>query len=219
VNRLATGADRLAAGSAVLVRRVPAALAAWVARGRRADLTGWRAALGPLVRAGLLLATGYVLVRIVRAVPAVLWLLAPAWLIAAWRAAPRPVAAPGPAAADEPPAPAPADPRAGFVYWLLQAIGDRPGIHLRELYPAMRTLPGQEHHDDAALRARLRALGVPVERSIRVGGVAGRSGVYRAAAMALLSPMESGTGEQGGDAGQVPDSPLLSTPGEEVKSA
>jgi hypothetical protein len=92
-------------------------------------------------------------------------------------------------------------------------------VHLAELYPAMRQLPGQQDRDDAALRTALRTLGIPVVRSLRIGGVAGRSGVRRADVAALLSPTESTPGDHSGDAGQSQDSPLLSVVGEEVKSA
>lgn len=213
MNRIAT---RITTGAAILASRIRAALARWVASGRRPDLSGWRAALGPLARAGLLLAAGYVVVRLVRAAPAVLWLLAPAWLVAAWRAAPRPAP---PEAAAEPRTKPPTDPRAALARWLLQAIGDRPGIHLYELYPAMRQLPGKEGASDTTLRAALLALGVTVTRSMRVPPVEGRSGVRREDVLALLSPAGERPGEQYGDAGQPTDSPGLSATGEQVKSA
>ncbi|SFF11769.1 hypothetical protein SAMN05216251_108233 [Actinacidiphila alni] len=214
MNRHAT---RIFTGSVILTRRIRTGLATWIAGGRRTDLSGWRAALGPLVRTGIVLALGYAAVRIIRAAPVLLWLLTPAWLVAAYRHGAAPAAV-----QDEPedadPAPA-ADPRTGFARWLLTLIGDRPGIHLYELYPAMRQLPGQEGRDDAALRAALRTLGVPIQRSLRVGTIQGRSGVRRADAEALLSPAESGTGERHGDAGQSEDSPSLSKPGERAESA
>lgn len=215
--RRQAAARRLWAGSGVLGRRAAARLTAWVRAGRRTDLKGWSAVLGCVLRAGVLLGAAYVLLRIVRAVPALLWALAPAWCVLAYRAGAPPKTAVR--APEEAPAAAPDDPRRALARWLLQTIGDRPGIHLRELYPAMRTLPGHEGYDDAALRGRLQALGVRPVRSLRVGGVAGRSGVRRADAEALLSPAESGPGEQHGDAGQGADSPVLSTVGERAESA
>jgi hypothetical protein len=216
VSRVVRGANQLAVGSGVLGRRIRRALARWIRRGRRADLTGWKAVLGCIVRAGLLLLAAYLLARVVRALPALLWILTPAWCITAYRAVP--AETPG-KAAPEPLSSAPVDPRRGLLLWLLQTIGDRPGIHLRDLYPAMRQLPGREHLDDPSLRAALDTHGVPVTRSLRVGGIAGRSGVRRADVQALLSPAESGPGETRGDAGQAADSPALSGAGEWVESA
>lgn len=212
-------AGRLGTGSGLLARRLRRRLARWIAKGRRADLTGLPAVLGCIVRAGFLLLAAYLVARFVRALPAVLWLLVPAWCIAAYQAAPAPAKEPPKPAAEDAPEQAPPDPRIAFARWLLQTIGQRPGIHLRELYPAMRQLPGHEGLDDAALRGALRALGVPVTRSMRIGPVEGRSGVRLVDVLAILSPAESGPGEGGGDAGQAADSPALSVVGEELESA
>lgn len=210
-----TAAARVWTGSAILGRRIGRRLTTWIAAGRRDDLTGWRAALGPIVRAGLLLAAGYLAVRIIRAVPAVLWLLAPAWLVAAYRLG----FAPAPAPEAEPAAQPVLDPVAALALWLLDVIGDRPGVHLAELYPAMRRLTGHHDRPDAVLRAALRARGIPIVRSLRIGPVAGRSGVRRADVEALLPHTTATAVERSGDAAQSPDSPRLSAPGEEVKSA
>jgi hypothetical protein len=109
-----------------------------------------------------------------------------------------------------------ADPRYALARWLLGTIGDRPGIHLRELYPAMRNLPGQEGRTDAELRALLKGFGVPVSRSVRIGRIAGRSGVYRHHVETLLPPTGERPGDSRGDAGQSADSPPLSEVGEGV---
>lgn len=140
-----------------------------------------------------------------------------AWCVAAWWSAP-------PAVADEetsldPAGPATPDARAVFVRWLLDLIGEQPGIHLRELYPAMRTLPGHEDRDNVQLRAALNTLGIPVERTLRLGHVAGRSGVARAALEALPSPPGESGGESDGDAGQSADSPGGELAGERLESA
>jgi hypothetical protein len=109
---------------------------------------------------------------------------------------------------------APADPRHALARWLLDTIGERPGIHLRELYPAMRNLPGQEGRTDAQLRALLKGFGVRVSRSVRIGRTSGRSGVYRRHVEALLPSRGERPVEGGGDAGQGVDSPPLSGVGE-----
>lgn len=106
-----------------------------------------------------------------------------------------------------------------FTRWLLTLIGDRPGIHLRDLYPAMRKLPGHEGRDNAQLRAALRALDIPVRRSLRLGGVAGRSGVARTDLEALPSPTGEWGGESDGDAGQRDDSSAGEQPVERSESA
>lgn len=115
---------------------------------------------------------------------------------------------------EEPDGEQPENPREAFARWLLHTIGERPGIHLKELYPAMRGLPGQERRTDAELRARLKALGVTVDRSVRIGRVAGRSGVYRHHVEALLPSRGERPVDSSGDAGQAPDSPPLSGVGE-----
>lgn len=116
----------------------------------------------------------------------------------------------------EPAEEVPADPRHALARWLLDTIGEQPGIHLRELYPAMRKLPGQEGRTDAELRALLKGFGVRVSRSVRIGRIAGRSGVYRDHVEALLPPAGEPPVETGGDAGQGADSPPLSGVGEGV---
>lgn len=121
-----------------------------------------------------------------------------------------------PKQADDEPTTATDEPRIALARWLLDTIGDRPGIHLQELYPAMRQLAGQEGRTDAELRAALRTLGVPVQRSLRIGRVAGRSGVRRDDVQALLPPTGDRPVEQHGDAGQDADSPPLHKAGEGV---
>ncbi|MFJ4682037.1 hypothetical protein [Streptomyces sp. NPDC088789] len=86
MSRLARPAARLASGSAMVARRLTARTGAWIARGRRDDLTGWRGELGCWARAVTAAVGLYLLWRAVRAVPAVMWLLTGAWIIAAWRA-------------------------------------------------------------------------------------------------------------------------------------
>ncbi|MFD9716703.1 hypothetical protein [Streptomyces sp. NPDC059076] len=107
------------------------------------------------------------------------------------------------------------DPRTALVEWLTLAIGDRPGIHLYELYPAMRQLRGHQGLDDAALRAALKTLGIPVTRSLRIGDIEGRSGVRLTDLTTLLPHTGEGPLSKGGDAGQSADSP----PGERSETA
>lgn len=104
----------------------------------------------------------------------------------------------------------PDTPAQAVARWLCLTIGDRGGIHLQELYPAMRNLPGQQHRTNRDLRALLRGMDIPVEHSIRVGGIGGRSGVYLASVLPLLSPREESRGEFREDAVQSTYSSPLS---------
>jgi len=113
----------------------------------------------------------------------------------------------------------PLGPGEGLARWLINTIGGRPGIHVRELYPAMRELPGQEERTDADLKALLQAFGVPVHRSLRIGRIAGRSGVRRADVEALLPSRGERRGDFAVYAGQSADSPPLSASGEGVETA
>ncbi|MEU9792897.1 hypothetical protein AB0E27_20105 [Streptomyces sparsogenes] len=166
---LVRAAERLVHGTDLVWQRRSEALAAWVRGGRRDDLTGWRAALGPAFRIAVLGAAGWLAARLVRARPAFMWVLAAGWLIAAWRAS-RPASGEDveEAAEDEPEqVPPPADPTA--VHQLLaEAIGDRPGVHLSTLLAHLQERGQGEGWQVADLRARLEALGVPVRRSVKV---------------------------------------------------
>lgn len=113
----------------------------------------------------------------------------------------------------------PLGPGEGLARWLIDMIGERPGIHVRELYPAMRELPGQEGRTDADLKALLQAFSVPVHRSLRIGRIAGRSGVRRADIEALLPSRGERRGDSAVYAGQSVDSPPFSEGGEGVETA
>lgn len=110
------------------------------------------------------------------------------------------------------------DPHQEYLRWLIDTIGNESGIHLQNLYPKMRELPCQQEHSDAALRGALKTLNVPVRRSLRIGRVAGRSGVRRDDVEALLLRLGEHGPDSDGDAGQAADSPAVHTIGEEVES-
>lgn len=102
--------------------------------------------------------------------------------------------------------PAPAEPP--FIALLRAEIGDEKGIHLRDLYPAMRKhLDGLADAPDEALRQVLTDHGISTRRSIRARGVAGRTGVPRSALPPLPSagpspkPLSTPLSKDG-DAGQ-----------------
>jgi hypothetical protein len=166
VTRLARTAARLADGSAVTARRLGARLAAWVARGRRHDLTGWRAALGCWLRLILLTFGLWLLWRLVRAVPALMWPIIGTWTLAAWRAG-KPAAT-----VDEKPAEnAPAALNVDAVRaLLLEAMGEADAVHLRTVLAYLHDQGHGRSWDVGDLRARLEALGIPVHPKVKAPG-------------------------------------------------
>ncbi|MFC9949212.1 hypothetical protein ACFVIN_01365 [Streptomyces prasinus] len=179
MSRLARPAARLATGSNLLVRRLAARAATWCARGRRDDLTGWRAALGIVVRLALLLLGAYLLARIVRALPALMWLLSTGWTAAAWRAG-RPAAE----ATEEEPEEAPAEAapvldREAVRTLLLEVMGDAPAVHLRTVLAHLQERGQWEGRTVGDLRAALEALEIPVQPKVKAPGGGPTRGVRR----------------------------------------
>ncbi|MCQ6250897.1 hypothetical protein [Streptomyces malaysiensis] len=168
---LARVAGRLARGSELVWQRRSEALAAWVRAGRRDDLTGWRAMLGPAFRLAILGGAVWLVARLVRARPVLMWAFAVGWLVAAWRASrPAPDEEGEDASEDEPEqGPAAADPNA-VRRLLADLIGDRPGVHLSAVLAHLQARGLGEGWEVAELRARLEAQGVPVRRSVKVAG-------------------------------------------------
>jgi hypothetical protein len=185
VTRRQRAAERLANGSAALGHRLWDRACAWCVRGRREDLSGWRGVLGVFVRVGLLLFGVYVLARIVRAVPALMWALAGWWMVAAWRAGRAPAER-----ADGLPAEPPAvTSRAVVSYWLDALTRGRSGIHLGELHQNLTRHPDLAALKRAEVRAWLDRHRITVDRTLRVDGVPGRSGVSRTTIEALLKAL------------------------------
>lgn len=175
MSRLARPADRLARGSATVARRLGNALCAWCARGRRHDLKGLVAILGIIVRVVLLAIGAYLLARLVRALPALMWLLTGVWTIAAWRAGKTAIAVAEEVPSESTEKPTAALDREAVRTLLLTLMGDGSGVHLRTVLAHL-----QQHPPTARLtapwkvtdlRARLVALEVPVDRSVKVRGV------------------------------------------------
>ncbi|GGZ53137.1 hypothetical protein [Streptomyces rubiginosohelvolus] len=178
-------AQRLATGSHTLIARIGSRTADWIRAGRRDDLTGLAAALGCILRALLVTAGAYLLWRIIRAAPALLWALVPVWCWAALRAAPRTAAEPAP---EEVPEEAEPDPRDAVLRLLYEALGDRPSMYLSDL---LQHLQDQGHGKDwsvADLRARLEALRIPVEMRLKTGGRGASRGIVRAQLPPLPDP-------------------------------
>lgn len=167
MTRLTHVAGRLADGSSALTRRLTHAAVTWVRKGRRDDLTGWRAALGCWLRLALLALGLYLLWRLARFVPALLWLLSAGWITAAWRAE----RTPSPDAADEPFAGAPAMPDVEAVRaLLLEAMGTADAVHLSTVLAHLQEKGHGEGWKVADLRARLDALHIPTHPKVKAPG-------------------------------------------------
>lgn len=165
MTRRQRAAQRLATGSVALAGRVWDRTCAWCARGRRDDLKGWRAALGPILRAAGLIIVGLVACLIVRRRPWLLWLLSGWWTAVSWRAGRTPSEA-----AVEPPEEAPAVPDVEAVRrLLLDVMGSGSGVHLRTVLAHLQEHGQWEGRKVADLRVHLERLGIPVDRSVKVG--------------------------------------------------
>ncbi|KPL31135.1 hypothetical protein JI76_18215 [Streptomyces anulatus] len=180
--RLQHLARRLVDGARILTRRQARRIAAWIRAGRRDDLTGLAAALGCIARALIVAAGAYLLWRVIRAAPALLWVLVPAWCWAALRAAPR-------TATEHPPEEAPEEPEQSpgstpeEVYdatleWIHQQIAQRNGIHLSELLSHAQAHGLFAGLDLPNFRATLERWHIPVRQQLKVGG-RNRPGIHR----------------------------------------
>ncbi|WP_097865977.1 hypothetical protein [Streptomyces sp. rh34] len=174
--RLQHLARRLVDGTRILTRRQARRLAAWIRAGRRGDLTGLAAVLGCLLRA-LLAAFGlYLLWRLIRACPNILWLIVPVWCWWAIRAAPRTDVEQALEDAPEEPRP---DPRDAVLRLLYDALGDRPSMYLSDVLQHLQEQGHGKGWKVADLRARLEALGIPVEMRLKTGGRGPTRGVVK----------------------------------------
>ncbi|MFD6275822.1 hypothetical protein ACFWFI_09645 [Streptomyces sp. NPDC060209] len=136
--------------------------------------------------------------------PRLLAIAAGGWVISAWRAG-RPV----PLTEEEL--------QRRFLVGIQHLIGDRPGIHLAELYAAFQARPAAAHLDDARLRALLNHCHVTVTKSLRIGAVTGRSGIKATDIKALLSPAPVDTPSEDVDAGQTDTEGAVDQPEEAVE--
>jgi hypothetical protein len=159
-------ADRLARGSYTVWERRVDALTTWVRAGRRTDLDGWRAALGPLVRLVLIGALAYAVWAVVRAVPWLLWLLAGWWIRAAWRAS---RATPAQDAEGSSEQAAHALHVTVLRQLLLDLMGTGSGVHLRTVLAHLQKHHQWEGRTVTDLRVHLERLDIPVDRGVKVG--------------------------------------------------
>lgn len=178
MSRLADPASRLARGSVIVARRLGVRLAAWVARGRRADLTGWKAVLGPIARVVMLCLIGWAAWAILRSLP-LMWALAATWGCAAWRAGRAPKEAAEPPT-DTPLEEAPAaPPGVAWRAFVDRSIGDRQGVHLRALLAALQEAGHHPSWKVADVRLACERAGVPIRPRVRVRGEGVSVGVHR----------------------------------------
>lgn len=126
--------------------------------------------------------------------PALMWPAALLWTFGAWRAGALPEEAEAeqpetlPEDTDEEPTEAtPLDPHITLIYWLSDLTRGDTGIHLSRLHEILTSTPGLETLTRREMRAWLDRHEIPVERTIRAGGVEGRTGVTRKAIEGLLS--------------------------------
>ncbi|MFG2458136.1 hypothetical protein ACGFWE_13845 [Streptomyces sp. NPDC048523] len=187
----------LAEGSEAIWERLTDGVTGWIRDGRRDDLEGWRAALGPLFRLALVGALGYGAWALVRRFPWLLWLLL-AWLVAAaWKVShKRPAEDVDEPAEDELAEQSSEERRAAaeqaFVEYVVASIGEAKGVHLSTLAEGLDKpglLPGW---GVAEVRAQLGALNIPCRRSVKVRNAAGEWavawGVHRDDVPALNTP-------------------------------
>jgi hypothetical protein len=138
-------------------------------------LRGWALAENRVARGSGIALGALMTARAANQEPRLVAAAAAAYAIAAWRAG-RPVP------------PTEEELCRRFLTGIQCLIGDRPGIHLRELYDEFQARPASAHLDDARLRALLGHCGVPIHKSLRIGETTGRSGIKAADIEALLSP-------------------------------
>lgn len=175
MTRRQRAAERLATGSVVLAGRLWDGACAWCARGRREDLDGWRAVLGVIGRVLLLAFGAYILARLVRALPALMWALTGWWLLASWQAGKSGVT-------QVPAAPRQAPPDEVYeatLTWIREQIGDRQGVHLRDLLAHAQAHGMFEGLEVSELKGHLERWGVPVRKRVRVRGLGVTVGIHR----------------------------------------
>lgn len=165
-----TGAGRsLVDGSRLLARR------GWTALGEHLD--GWER-YGAVAAAGY--AAVYASVQAPQAARFVVSGAVVAWCVAAWWMAPPAEAeVPAETAVEEQPASSSQDVYAATLDWIRQQIGDRQGVHLRDLLDHAQAHGMFEALDVTELRAHLERWGIPVRDRVRVRGLGVTVGVYR----------------------------------------
>ncbi|MFI6465688.1 hypothetical protein [Streptomyces sp. NPDC050538] len=190
----------LSEGTEAIWQRLADSVTGWIRAGRRDDLEGWRAALGPLIRLALVGAVGYGVWALVRRFPWLLWLLLAGLVAAAWRAThKRPAGDTAEPAEDAPAEQSPGEARAAaeksFVAYLIESIGEGQGVHLSTLAEGLNMAGAQRVWGVAEVRAQCEAFGIPCRRSVKVRGRGVAWGVHRDDIPALNTPTPAEDGE------------------------
>lgn len=162
-----------------------------------------------LVLAGTVAVTGATALgsRLLPYLPIITGVAIPGLLIAAWVAAHEPAPKAPPAASEEPSLDTPEGRRLAFLRWLEKTTRDTSGIHLAQMHHQLTQQEATAAFPRHYLRPLLDHYRIPVQRTLRVGKVAGRSGVTREAIVQLLQeaaqapplPVESGGVERVGE--------------------
>jgi hypothetical protein len=132
--------------------------------------------LETLLHLGLVTAGLWIWWRLLAVWPLLTGIIAALWVVSAWRSADAEEVEEERQAAAEAARVAFLDEI--YLRMIVDVIGDGPGIHLVDLLPMVeRVVPELRGMEQRELRAFLEALGVPVQRKMRVGRRTGVAGV------------------------------------------
>lgn len=155
-------------------------------------------------RLGVLAAGAYMAVYSCSHAPHIAVFAVPAglvvWCTAAWWIAPPTVVeeAPEPAVEAEPEQHLESEPRdvyAATLDWIWQQIGDRQGVHLRDLLAHAQAHGMFDDLDVTTLRAHLERRGFPVKDKVRVRGLGVTVGIHRDDLPPLPGPSPESDGQ------------------------
>lgn len=121
-----------------------------------------------------------------------------AWCVAACCAAPPVAVEPKQQASDaeQPTANSHEDVRAATLDWIWQRIGDRQGVHLRDLLDHAQLHGMFGGLDVSEFRGHLERWGIPVRARVRVRGLGVTVGVHRDDLPPPLEPLPDGEGQE-----------------------
>lgn len=181
------------AGAALRAGSVALARLGWASLRER--LSFWES-IGALAVCGYL--AGYGCWHAPRVAPFAIPAAAVAWCAAAWWTCPPAAAAPQPTAetvAEPQPEHAPDDVRPATLDWIRQQIGDRQGVHLRDLLDHAQRHSMFEDLDVTELRGHLERWGIPVRNRVRVRGLGVTVGIHRDDLPPLPEPLPAPDGQ------------------------
>lgn len=104
------------------------------------------------------------------------WCVAACWAAPPAKTASRPVSE---AAVEQPPSSAPDDVYAATLEWIRQQVGDRQGVHLRDLLEHAQAHGMFTDLQVSDLRTHLERWRIPVRNKVRVRGLGVTVGIYR----------------------------------------